>query len=429
MLTTRSITHRSFFGLSSFQILAMFRRGLFYSYLSIYLRVFLGLSVTETTLLATLPMIVNVACQMLLWGPLSDKFQLRRTFIIVGEITAGFSTLIVFFSHRFVDNPLNAGWVIILGLSAVEFFWSMSNTGWSALISDLYDYDQRQKIQGQLSSIGGFGRIFGIFIGGLLYDGLKLEYEGWGFYEGPLFFIAAAVMFISTVPMLFTPEGGINGESSTDTVTNSLKDEEESAKKGTGGIFVIFLIAMIFINFGRNSLAIPFSPYMVLDTGFNLSSELLSYLINFQSLGIIIFGLAVGKLGSKIGNGNSTIFGAGIAIIAMLIISFSTSLPLLFVANFLRGVGQVIITASAYAFASDLIPPDNRAKGFSLFNATFFLSWGLAGTLLAGPIIDTQILSGVAEVLAYRTGFFAATIITAIGFLVFLGLVMKTKKK
>ena len=362
---------------------------------------------------------------MILWGPLSDRFQLRRTLVILGEIFAGFSTLAVFFSHRFVENPIDAGWVIILGLSGVEFFWSMSNTGWSALISDLYDYNLRQKIQGQLASIGGIGRIIGILIGGILYDGFKVHYEGWGFYEGPLFFIAAAVMFISTIPMFFTPEGGINKEYSANKVRNN-HDDENGTKSLK--IFIIFLIAMTFINFGRNSLAIPFSPYMVLDTGFDLSSELLSYLINFQSLGIIIFGLIAGKLGSKFGSGNSTIIGSGLAIFALLIISFSTYLPLLFIANFFRGVGDVIITASAYAYASDLIPPENRAKGFSLFNATFFLSWGLAGTLIAGPIIDIQILLGVAEVLAYRSAFFVAAVLTTIGFLIFLTLIRMTRK-
>ena len=49
----------------------MFRRGLFYTYLSIYLRFFLGLSVTETTFFATFPMILNVACQAVVWGRLS----------------------------------------------------------------------------------------------------------------------------------------------------------------------------------------------------------------------------------------------------------------------------------------------------------------------------------------------------------------------
>ena len=60
-------TLRTFIGLSSFEMLAMFRRGLFYAYLSIYLRHYLGLSVTETTLFATLPMVLNVLAQTFVW--------------------------------------------------------------------------------------------------------------------------------------------------------------------------------------------------------------------------------------------------------------------------------------------------------------------------------------------------------------------------
>ncbi len=73
-----------FLGISSFQALAMFRRGLFYAFLSIYLRYFLGLSVTETTLFATLPMVFNILSQTLIWGRLSDRRQLRRTLILWG---------------------------------------------------------------------------------------------------------------------------------------------------------------------------------------------------------------------------------------------------------------------------------------------------------------------------------------------------------
>ncbi|MHA1332155.1 MAG: MFS transporter, partial [Candidatus Hodarchaeales archaeon] len=187
----------SFFGLSSFQILAMFRRGLFYSYLSIYLRNFLGLSVTETTMFATFPMILNVAFQMFVWGGLSDRKQKRRTLIIIGESLAGVGTIVVFLMHRVVPKGTLSGWIIIIGLSVIEIFWSMSNTGWTALISDLYEYKERSRIQGQLFSMGGVGRILGVWIGGLLYDGLKLYYKGWGFYEGALFYVAAFTMIIS----------------------------------------------------------------------------------------------------------------------------------------------------------------------------------------------------------------------------------------
>ena len=153
-----------FFGLSSFQILAMFRRGLFYTYLSIYLRNFLNLSVTETTLYATLPMIMSVIFQNFVWGPLSDKFQKRRTFIISGEIIAGIGTILVWLIHHSFTDYYLAGYVIIIGLSCVEIFWSMSNIGWSALISDLYPSLDRSKIMGRLTSIGGLGRMIGIFL-------------------------------------------------------------------------------------------------------------------------------------------------------------------------------------------------------------------------------------------------------------------------
>ena len=419
---------KMFFGLSSFQILAMFRRGLFYTYLSIYLRDFLGLSVTETTLFATLPMIMNVFCQMFIWGMLSDKYQLRRTFVIIGEISASISTIIVFWLHRFPSDNNISGWAIIIGLSFVEIAWSMSNTGWSALISDLYSIETRQKIQGQLSSLGGVGRIVGIFLGGLLYDGLKTKYEGWGFYEGSLFYIAALIMLVSIVPMLFTPEGGISQAESQ--VITSRKSGEKKNNYGSqySNQFLIFLIAILFINFGRNALATTFSPYMVLDSGFDISSELLSYLINFQSFGIIIFGLFVGKIGSSIGNGYSTLLGTIIGILAILIIVFSSCLPLIFIASFLRGVGDVIIISSSYAFASELIPPEKRAKGFSYFNATFSLSFGMAGTFLAGPIIDISILFGMREIVAYRLAFLIASIVIIIGFLIMTRLVRQKSR-
>ncbi len=65
--------YATFSGISSFQILAMFRRGLFYSFLSVYIREFLGLSVTETTLFATIPMAVSATLQALVWGRVSDR--------------------------------------------------------------------------------------------------------------------------------------------------------------------------------------------------------------------------------------------------------------------------------------------------------------------------------------------------------------------
>jgi MFS family permease len=393
-------------------MLAMFRRGLFYSYLSIYLRHFLGLSVTETTLFATLPMVMNIVFQTFVWGTFSDKHQLRRTLIISGEILAGFGTILVWYAHTLTGNLSLAGYVIIFGLSIVEIFWSMSNVGWSALISDIYRQKDRNAVQGRLASIGGIGRIAGVWIGGLLYDGLGLKYNGWGFYEGALFFVAGAAMFISVIPMFLVPEGGIQREIEDASVS------EISASISAGKIFMIFIVAMIFINFGRNSIAVIQSQYLVLDSGFAVSSMVLSYIVNTQSVAMILTGLIAGWIGRKIGDGNSLLLGTALAVGSLCLLATAGNLGLIYISNFLRGCAEVIVLASSYAFASVLIPPEKRAKLFSIFNATYFLSWGIAGTFIAGPITDILLAHGASEVFSYQMAFVSSAIMTLIGFII-----------
>lgn len=405
-------SHRVFLGISSFQMLAMFRRGLFYSYLSIYLRHFLGLSVTETTLFATLPMVMNIVFQTFVWGAFSDKYQLRRTLIMSGEILAGFGTVLVWYGHTLTGNLSLAGYVIIFGLSIVEIFWSMSNVGWSALISDIYRQEDRNAVQGRLASIGGIGRIAGVWIGGVLYDGLGLKYNGWGFYEGALFFVAGAAMFISVIPMIFVPEGGIRREM--EDVFLPKIGASASAEK----IFTIFIMAMIFINFGRNSIAIIQSQYLVLGSGFAVSSKVLSYIVNTQSVAMIITGLIAGWVGRKIGDGNSLLVGTALAVGSLFILAIAGNLELIYLSNFLRGCSEVMVLASSYAFASVLIPPEKRAKLFSIFNATYFLSWGISGTFITGPITDILLACGASEVFSYQMAFVSSAVMTLIGFFI-----------
>jgi MFS family permease len=404
-------------------MLAMFRRGLFYAFLSIYLRHYLGLSVTETTLFATLPMIVNVLAQTLIWGGISDRLQLRRTLIIVGEILAACGTLLVWYIHRRFADPIVSGYAIIFGLTAIEIFWSMSNISWSALVSDIYDPQQRSRVQGWLTSLGGIGRMLGVWIGGLLYDGLGLKAEGWGFFEGPLFFVAAAVMLISTLPLLFLPEGGI-GSKPTPVEANP----QESSSPVSIAIYLVFLAGMIFINFGRNSIAIIFAQYLILDPGPALDSRTLSYVINTQSFAIVTLGWTAGWVCRRVGNAGALLFGTAAAVAGLALLSLTTALSMIYVACFLRGVGDAVIMAAAYTFASVLIPPQMRGRMFAWFNGTFFLSFGIGGTLIAGPLIDGLILAGYAQPWAYRLSFAAGAGLTVIGLLIQAALLWFLKK-
>jgi MFS family permease len=401
-----------FFGISSFEMLAMFRRGLFYAYLSVYLRHFLNLSVTETTLFATLPMIANVVCQTFIWGPVSDRFQIRRTLIIWGEFLAAFGTTMVWVAHRFPDAPRSAGYAVIVGLTGVEIFWSMSNVGWSALISDIYPRQARNAVQGRLASLGGLGRMVGIWIGGILYDGLGLRYNGWGFHEGSLFFVASAVMLFSILPLKWVPEGGIGrGDRKTDP---SLRDPDNT----DSAVFFLFIIAMVLINFGRNSIMVIQTQYLVMDTAFGVSSRELSNIVNTQSIAIILTGFLVGRLGRWIGDRNALTIGTFLAIGSLVLLSTTLNLKLIYLSNFLKGASDVIILASSYAVAAALIASKTRARFFGVFNATFFLSWGMAGTLIVGPAADLLIHRGVPEALSYRIAFALAAGVTFIGLMV-----------
>ncbi|MDJ0888141.1 MAG: MFS transporter [Desulfobacterales bacterium] len=398
-----------FWGLSSFQILAMFRRGLFYAYLSVYLRYYLDLSVTATTLFATLPMLANIAAQNLIWGRLSDRYQRRRSFIIGGELLGAMGTVAVWYLHTLAAAPRVSAWIIIAGLTVVEFFWAMSNIGWSALITDLYPPDARGAIQGRLTSIGGIGRIAGVWIGGLLYDGCGHYFPGWGFAQGALFFVAAGVMLISTLPMIFMPEGGI---------ASGNTHPESSIDGGTRAsfrYFLLFLVAMALINFGRNSVVVIQSQYLFLDTGFAVSSRTLAHIFNTESVAMIVTGLLIGRMLTRSGNALGILTGAAISLVYLLIFATTDRLPLIYAASFLKGIAEAMIVAASYAAASIMIPPWQRARWFGFFNATYFLSWGLAGTLIAGPLADLMIRLGHAPANAYRFSYLAAFGLTLAG--------------
>ena len=403
---------RIFFGLSSFQALAMFRRGIFYTFLAVYLRTGLGLTVTETTLFETIPMILNVLFQTFVWGRIVDRFQLRRSLIIIGEVVAGIGHVLMWYFHSIAPDGRSAGWVIITGLAVIEIFWSMSNIGWSAYIADVYDAESRNSIQGKLASIGGGGRIIGALIGGLLYDGYHRADPGWGFREGGIFFVSAAVMLVSVIPLLFMPEGGIHWQESP---ARSRACAGQGQPAGNLRIFALFLAAMLLINSGVNSLGAFRAQFLDLAEGFAASARTISLVSNVESLALIIVGLLVGSIGRRIGIQRLLIAGAGSGLVSLLLYTAAPGMGLVYAAAVFKGISDASVVAASYTFASTLIPPEKRGRWFAVYNATFFLSWGVSATFFSGPIIDHLISAGRGPVLAYRAGFASAAFLIMLG--------------
>jgi MFS family permease len=113
-------------------------------------------------------------------------------------------------------------------------------------------------------------------------------------------------------------------------------------------------------------------------------------------------------------------FGVFSTIAGILWLTVTPTFTLALLASFLRGASEVIINASSYSIVARMAPKEYRGRLFAYYNTTFFLSWGIAATLIAGPIADILIGQGFSNANAYRGSFIAAIILVVIGVVVLL---------
>ena len=401
---------KEFGGLSTFQILTFFRRAIVYTFLSVYLKD-LGLTTTEITLMGTVGMIANASTQSLLWGKLLDRYNKPTEFVVIGELLAGFGHFFMVIGYVFflgLGQLYLAGFVIIFALGGIEVFWSMSNVGWSALVSELTDIDERKKLMGQFSTIGGFGGIGGAILGGYLYD------VG-GFANGSVFNVAAVVMIFSSIIVAITIRLNRSNKSESGKDSPQKSPPLSNLPAQLQRAFWLFIIALVFINFGRNSVAIITSLFLQDPTGFNTSGADLGLYSNVRSIANMVAGLIVGSAVAKSDDNKVLMGGILSSLLGLVWLIISPSFTLALIASFLRGASEVIIGAASYSIVAEMAPEEYRGRLFAYYNTTFFLSWGIAATLIAGPVADILIARGATNADAYRGSFITAIAIVLIG--------------
>lgn len=412
---------RNFFGLSTFQFLAYFRRLIVYTFLSIFLRTYLGMSNFEVTLMPTIGMLANASTQSFVWGKLIDRLRNAKAFIVIGEFIAGLTHIAMVLVYQMVlfSDKRFAGYVIIFTLGITEIFWSMSNVGWSALISNLTSPSERKQIMARLSVIGGIGGIFGAQTGGFLYG------QGAGFVTGIIIYIAAFIMIVSSflVLILVHQYNYSTKKLTTDSsekILAEIKEKFSELPSLTQKTYIWFMIALVLLNFGRNSIAVLISIYLADPSSFGASDESIALFSNVSSMATIIVGIMIGTIIAKVDDNKVLLVGAITALISILWLIVAPSFDLALISGFLFGTADVVIESSAYAITSKIIPEEFRGRLFGIYNATFFLSWGIAATLITGPTADYMISVGLSNANAYKVSFFVACLIVSIGIIVLL---------
>ncbi len=405
--------NKHFISLSTFQIMAMFRRGLFYLFLSIYLKEYLGVSNTVMTLYATLPMIANITAQTVIWGRISDKFLKRRSLIIFGEIYAAIGYLVVYLIHKDVgqNSLIRAAYTIIIGFTVVEAGWSASNLGWTTLIADLTTEKERSTIMGRLQFIGGIGNILGVTTGGFLYDG------GAGFWNGTLFYVSSGIMLLSIFALFLIPESYADMEKKPEEVESGLgptslfspieetKDDlsikPRKVVEWDWKLLVWLLVVLAIVNIGGNSINQMLQIYVRLPYVFGASDQIIAQMRNTSSVAMIIAGLVIGYFTTEFGDHNILLIGFLMIFVATLSLPFMPHVAFVFVYMALLGSSRVFIQTTSYAMVNKIVPLKIRGKMMGYYNATFYLSWGLGGTLITGPVADAIVQPNISTIMAY----------------------------
>jgi len=393
---------------SSFSFLSFLRRAIFYAFFYVYLRTFLGLSNTLSALLGTANLATSTIGQLKLWGPrLNRNPSLAKKYVVRGEIIAGIVYLIAFFGHRILiisETKLLAALFLITCTSFLEIFWSGSDLGVRHLQAEATVGENRGRLVGTIDGIGLIGQLLGFLMGGVLYQ------DGFGFFNGDIFYLVVILIFACALVIFIAPYKGKLDDNPILT-TGGLKEVLKIPSFGS------FIIVLGILTMGVSASTQIFLYYVTDPTALNFSEEYLSYLLLFFSFAGGVIAPIGGKLSDYFGRIPIMIisaFGAAFSYFAFFLFGEQPFIVIV-VIYVILGASFAILQSIAFAFSADLLPHELQGTGFGVFNVTLATGWGLAGFLIGGPISDILIFLGASNAHAYRVSFLVSSIIVIFG--------------
>jgi MFS family permease len=401
--------------LSFFQFLSFVRRGIFYTFMINYLFDLMK-TATSTTLLGTLNMAASALGQNLLWGKIADRYRLRTKLIIAGESIAATTYLIVFLIHRSLlgmGANFTAGLSLIFGLSFLEFFWSMSDVGWAALLTDVTTTKTRGGIVGTLNFIASLGRMIGINFAGFLYN------DGEGFRQGTIFYIVIIMLVVSATIMWIASRYEKKTNAKTEKIMIQNPQQKNGASSNHKEIYKWFLTSLIIIVMGAACINQIFLIFLGPDV-LNMTSEQMASILTAWTLGGMLTSLLSGWLADRIGRATVLIIGLILAAITPLFYGSASNVLTMALIYGINGVAFWTIQTIGFAFAGDIIPEEQRGRLLSRYNTVMALSWGPAGFLIGGPVADLQTnIFGLTRFTAFVNTFYLSSILVALGTILF----------
>ena len=284
--------NREIIPIGIFQFISFLRRAVFYAFFYLYLRTFLGLPNTLSALLGTANLIGSTFGQLKVWGPrLNQRPSLARPYVVRGELIAAFTYFLAFVGHYFcleLGSKIAAAFFMIILLSILEIFWSMSDLGVRFLIAQASEGKQRGQLVGLIDGFGLIGQIVGFLLSGIFYR------DGLGFSKGSIFYVVVVLMIFCATVIQFSPQVERTIEGTT-IVTKDIRELLDNRP------YLIFILCIGLLVIGISSSTQIFLYYSNDSSGLNFNDQFISYLLILFSLSGGLIGPIGGRVSDKIG--------------------------------------------------------------------------------------------------------------------------------
>jgi MFS family permease len=362
--------------------------GLWWPFLTIFMRQQLGVPLTTVTLLFTLNAAAGLAA-IAIAGPAVDRFG-RRFAMIIGLVAGGSILLAMSVAHTL---PV---WALLMLLQGL--FSPFYRVGSDAMVADLILPARRAGAYALLRMINNLGIAVGPAIGGFV---IGVSY-GLAFYiaaAANLLFVTLIVLFVrETLPSRVPPVIASEAKQSPNFRQRLLRraaarnDDEGRALRNGGygpvlrdrpfvalcGVFVLAtmpaaIMMMLLAVYAKENFGVPESQY-----GFIMATNaamvvLFQYAVTRRSQAYPpLKVLALGAFFYAIGAG-SVALGGGFW-------GFWLSMVIL-------TIGELLIAPTGTAVAANLAPPDMRGRYMGLYGITWGVAFGI-GPVIAGYLND-----------------------------------------
>jgi MFS family permease len=264
-------------------------------------------------------------------------------------------------------------WRVVAGAGSAMFM-----TGAQSYVADISTPDNRARLMSVQQGSLLFGTDLGPILGGLVGDAFGFR---WPFFIAGGLALAASLWTISRLP------NRPSGRAAADRNTLRPTDGKASGKRAPDRFFFSVLTDRTFVMVGLFTLVVFLTrtgsrqtliPWLGNDD-FGMTATQIGLLMSLMTTITFVLVVPAGWVSDRFGRKPAMVPGMAVTAVGLVLFAYAGSVPVIFAAGVLMGLGQGISGPSPAAYVADLAPPGRISASMGVYR-----TFGDAG-LIIGP--------------------------------------------